>query len=216
MPVLTSSDQMTPRSILRHRPIGSNGTLIEPPRVPRASRTHTQKPAATTTAPSNIPVWKQSGKQQAQWRQRALLVGIGAGMLLVITLGVLGQLLVGWIGTSLDDLHYGRPRTSQVDAVVGQGDSRTHPSHFIALNLAGQVEVIDFPGGDASHAKVYLGPHLYGQNASLVPVTLQFVDTRHNHQLDMVVLFQGEQIIFRNSGGSFQAPPASSLLGQRE
>jgi hypothetical protein len=210
MPVLTSSDRLTIKSTLRHRPISPNAKLSQPPRVPRASRTQTQKPAATTAAPIDIPVSKQVKKQQAQWRQRALLVGIGAGMLLAITLGVLGQLLVGWIGTSLDDLQYGRPRTSQVDAVVGQGDSNTHPSHFIALNLAGQVEVIDFPGGDASHAKVYLGPHLYGQNASLVPVTLRFVDSRHDHQPDMMVLFQGEQIIFRNSGGSFHVPPASS------
>ena len=41
--------------------------------------------------------------------KRGLLVGIGAGMLLVVTLGVLGQFLVGWIETGLDDLHYGRP-----------------------------------------------------------------------------------------------------------
>ena len=72
------------------------------------------------------------------------------------------------------------PRTFQVDAVVGQGDSLVHPSHFIALNLHGQIEVIEFPGGDATHARIYLGPHLYGSNASLVPVTLQFVDSRQS------------------------------------
>jgi hypothetical protein len=209
MPVLTSSDRLTTKSTLRHRPISPGIKLEEPPRVPRASRTQTQKPSASITASVDVPIWKQGGKQQTQWRQRLLLVGMGFGMLLAVTLVVLGQFLVGWISVSWDDLQYGRPRTYQIDAVVGQGDSSVHPSHFIALNLAGQVEVIDFPAGDASLAKVYLGPHLYGQNANLVPVTLRFIDSRHDHQPDMVVQFQAEQMVFRNSQGSFHTPPAS-------
>ena len=110
----------------------------------------------------------------------------------------------------MDDLHYGRPRTYQVDAVVGQNDSVARPSHFIALNIKGQIEVIEFPGGDATHAKIYLGPHLYGSSADLVPVTLQFVDSRHDHQPDMVVQVQGQQLLFRNAQGAFHAPPANA------
>ncbi len=210
MPVLTSSDHLTTKSTLRHRPISPGIKREELPLVPRASRTQTQKPSASRTAPVDVPVWKPGGKQQTPWRQRLLLVGMGFGMLLAVTLVVLGQFLVGWISTSWDDLQYGRPRTYQVDAVVGQGDSLAHPSHFLALNLAGQIEVIDFPAGDASHAKVYLGPHLYGSNASLVTVTLRFIDSRHDRQPDMVVLFQNEEIRFSNSQGSFHAPLASS------
>ncbi len=210
MPVFTSSDHLTAKSILRHRPMYPDAKLEEPPRVPRASRCpQAQKPAVRTTAPVAIPVGKRGGKQQMRWRQRLLLVGVGAGMLLAVTLVVVGQFLLGWISTSLDDLHYGRPRTSQVDAVVGQGDSAAHPSHFLALNLAGQVEVIDFPAGDASHAKVYLGPHLYGSNAALVPVTLHFIDSRHDHHPDMVLIIQGSQMVFRNAGGVFHAPPVT-------
>jgi hypothetical protein len=93
---------------------------------------------------------------------------------------------------------------------VGQNDRPAHPSHFLALNLAGQLEVIEFPGGDAAHAKIYLGPHLYGPDASQVPVTLQFVDGRHNGHPDMIMQFQGEKVIFRNAQGSFHAPPGIS------
>jgi len=85
------------------------------------------------------------------------------------------------------------------------------PSHFIALNLGGQIEIIELPAGDASHAKIYLGPHLYGPDADLVAVTLQFVDSRHDHHPDMLVLFQGTQLVFRNTQGTFQPPsPAKS------
>src|SRR5215469_16870910 len=85
-------------------------------------------------------------------------------------------------GTNMkDDLHYGRPRTFQIDAVVGQNDSASNPSHFIALNLNGRIEVIEFPGGDASKARIYLGPQLYGSGQDLIPVTLSFVDVNANH-----------------------------------
>ena len=171
MPVLTSTDRLTPKSTLRHRPIDPDTKATEPPRIPRASRTQTHKPSAAITIPIDVPVWKHSGKSQGEWRQHLLIVGIGVGMTFAVVLVVLGQVLIGWIGTAVNDLHYGRPRTYQVDAVVGQNDSVAHPSHFVALNLRGQIEVIEFPAGDATHAKIYLGPHLYGSEADLVPVT---------------------------------------------
>jgi hypothetical protein len=210
MPVLTSSERLAPKSILRHRPIDPAFNIVEPPRVPRASRTQTHKPSTPITTPIDVPVWKYSGKSQVHWRQHLLMIGIGVGMVFAVLLVFLGQFLLGWLGTTMDDLHYGRPRTYQVDAVVGQDDSVAHPSHFIALNFKGQIEVIEFPAGDATHAKIYLGPHLYGSNADLVPVTLQFIDSRHDHHPDMIIQVQGEQVIFRNLQGSFHAPPANS------
>jgi len=138
------------------------------------------------------------------------MVGIGIGMILAVALVLLGQLLMGWVGTTWDDLHYGRPRTSQTDAFVGH-EAGNVPSHFIALNLQGRIEIIELPGGDAAHARIFVGPHLYGQNADLVPITLQFVDTQHNHHPDMLVVFQGTQLVFRNAQGTFEPtePPRS-------
>ncbi len=204
MPTLTSSDRLTPRSTLRHRPTGTDVKPEEPPRVRRASRTQTQHPTTSTTAPE-IPAWKPATRLRSRRHPHVPLVGIGVGMVIAVMVVFLGQLAIGWIGNTWNDLHYGYPRISQVDAVVGQGDSMAHPSHFIALNLKGQIEVIDFPAGDASHAKIYLGPRLYGPGADLVPVTLQFVDSRHDGHPEMLVLFGGEQAVFQNTQGSFHA-----------
>jgi hypothetical protein len=129
MPVLTSSDHLTTKSTLRHRPINPDAKLEEPPRVPRASRTQTQKPSTRTTEPVHVAAPRS---MRTLPRMQRLLVGVGIGMILAVLLTLVGQLLMGWIGTSLDDLHYGRPRTYQVDAVVGHNDSVVHPSHFIA------------------------------------------------------------------------------------
>jgi len=203
MPTLTSPDRLTPKSTLRHRPIATDAQREEPPRVRRASRT--QQPDAKTTAPQ-IPAWKSATRLSSRRHRHVPLVGIGIGMLLAVVVVLLGQLVIGWIGNTWNDLHYGYPRTFQVDVVVGHGDDAVHPSHFVALNLRGQLEVIELPAGDASHAKISLGPHLYGPNADLVPVTLQFVDSQHNKRPDMLVLFQGEQAVFRNAQGTFQPP----------
>jgi hypothetical protein len=78
------------------------------------------------------------------------------------------------------------------------------PSHFIALNLHGRIEVIEFPGGDGSKARIYLGPQLYGTDADLLLVTLTFVDVNGNHRPDMIVRFQNTQIVFINDQGGFR------------
>ena len=77
-------------------------------------------------------------------------------MLAMGALWVVGTVLVTWGSTQLDDWHYGRPRTFQVDARVGHDDAVT-PSHFIAMNLNRHVIIIEFPGGDPTRAKDYLG-----------------------------------------------------------
>lgn len=117
-----------------------------------------------------------------------------------------------WWQTTQDDWRYGRPRTFQTDQVVGHDDSVTNPSHFLALNLNRHVEVIEFPGGDATHAKVYLGPILVGPGQDLAPVTLTFKDVNHDGKLDMIVNVQDSHFIFLNANGQFRAPPAGEQL----
>ncbi len=123
-------------------------------------------------------------------------------MLLALALVVLGHIALNWISVTEDDLHYGRPRTYQVDAFVGH-ETAGVPSHFIALNLHGRIEVIEFPGGDGTHARIFLGPQLYGDNTDLVPVTLSFVDSRHDHHPDMLLMFGQSRLVFRNEQGTF-------------
>jgi hypothetical protein len=98
--------------------------------------------------------------------------------------------------------------------VVGHGDSAAIPSHFLALNYNGRVEVIEFPAGDASRARIYIGPQLYGAGADLVSVTVSFVDVSGHHQPDMLVQlhFKGwfgfsaseQQLVYINEQGSFR------------
>ena len=112
--------------------------------------------------------------------------------------------VIGWYNTTMDDIHYGRPRTFQTDSFVGHNESSGMSSHFIAINLHGHIEVIEFPGGDAAHARVFLGPQLYTANNDLVVVTLRFIDVNSDRKPDMIIDFQGSQIVFINDQGTFR------------
>jgi hypothetical protein len=139
------------------------------------------------------------------------LLPLGIGMIVMLVLWTLLTLAVNWWNTTWNDIHYGRPRTFQVDAVVGHNDSAANPSHFIAINLNGRIEVIEFPGGDASKARIYIGPQLYGNGQELIPVTLSFVDVNGNHLPDMIIHFQDTNIVYVNDQGGFRPANASEI-----
>ena len=129
----------------------------------------------------------------------------------MLLLWIVGALLLSLCNSYQDDLHYGRPRTSQTDARVGHNDAHT-PSHFIALNLRGQVEVIEFPGGDATHAKVYLVTTLSGQKSDLDIATVSFQDVNGDGKPDMIISVNDIKYPFVNDNGAFRPPHADEHI----
>ncbi|HET8846581.1 MAG TPA: hypothetical protein VFN35_34285, partial [Ktedonobacteraceae bacterium] len=113
-----------------------------------------------------------------------------------------------------NDIIYGNPRTFQTDAIVGHNDNVRNPSHFIAVNLHGQVIIVEFPGGDPSKAIDYIGPALVGPGDDLLPVTLTFSDMNHDSRLDMVVHIADRSFVFYNQstkdGLKFVAPSSNA------
>ena len=241
MPVLESTDHITPKSALRHRPIAEDGeqvTTLKPPVVKRASRTsphtedahvevdewqrtagddHSSSPkrassrrTSTTTASKTLPKMplpRASGSLTAKsilQRHGHPLFYLGIGMLGMLALWVILTSVIGWFNTTMDDIHYGNPRTFQTDAFVGHNESGGTPSHFIAINLHGHIEVIEFPGGDAAHARIFIGPQLYTANSDLVVVTLKFIDVNGDHKPDMIIDFQNSRVVFINDSGTFR------------
>jgi hypothetical protein len=127
------------------------------------------------------------------------------GMLLALLLILVGQQAVGWASNTLTSWQYGSPRTFQTDAYVGHEDDK-QPSHFIALNNHGQAEIIEFPGNDATHARIFFGPRLSGLHADQFPVTLRFVDSEQSGHPNMVVQMHDVSEVFLNQNGTFQPP----------
>lgn len=236
MPVLDSTDGGAPRSALRYRSLTDTNkrsivTTAAHPVALRASRTRPQ-PAdddlisewkrvdsgeldieRETNPPVRAAV--QSAKPQASAaepvaaRPRARfhpLLYLGLGMLGVLIISTVFTAGAGWWENTMNYLHYGNPPTYQLEAVVGHNDSVSHPSHYIALNLHGRIQIIEFPGGDGSHARIYLGPQLYGSDADKAPVTLKFVDINNDGRPDMLAFFQASWIVFINTPQGFRSP----------
>jgi len=60
-----------------------------------------------------------------------------------------------WAGVQNDWKFTASFRTFSVDQAVGHdGDSPTHPSHFIVQNDARRIIIIEFPANDASKVAI--------------------------------------------------------------
>ncbi len=131
------------------------------------------------------------------------LVYIGCGMVAMLLLWMVGAIALTWWQGYQDDLRYGHPRTYQCDARVGHNDAQT-PSHFLALNLNHRVEVIEFPGGDATKARVYLGPLLTGQTSDQDIVTVSFKDVNGDGKPDLILSVENAKYVYINDNGAFR------------
>jgi len=141
------------------------------------------------------------------------LLYLGVGMLAMAALFLLLSSAGTWIQTTKDDLTYGRPRTFNIDAVVGHNDSAANPTHFIAINLNRHVEVIEQPGGDSSKMRVYQVTTLFGDGEDLAPVTLSFRDLLSNGKLDMLIHINNTVIAYINDNGSFRPSKPGEIKG---
>lgn len=139
------------------------------------------------------------------------LLYIGLGMIAAIALAVLSLNIMNWGTNVYNNIVYGYPRTFQIDAVVGHNDSAANPSHFIAVNLHGQIIIFELPGGDPSKSIDYIGPDLVGASEDLLPVTLSFQDINHDGAPDMIVHVSDKKFPFCNNlkAKKFQACPSN-------
>ncbi len=129
---------------------------------------------------------------------------LGVGMLLMLALWILGSYALSWWQNHQLDSTYGKPRTYQTDQVVGHGDSTSHPTHFIAVNLNARITIIEIPGGDSQHARIYSGPTLFSDNGDTIPVTLEFYDVNGDGKVDMIVHVGDQKIVYLNDGTQFK------------
>lgn len=132
------------------------------------------------------------------------LLIFGFGMLAAIGLVVGGTTLVSWWNMHQIDATYGYPRTSQVDAVVGHGDSEAHKTHFIVVNLNRQIIIIEIEGGDPAHVLSYRGPQVTSFDGYQMPVTLSFSDVNGDGKPDMIIHLGAAQVIYYNTGKGFK------------
>jgi hypothetical protein len=197
---------------------------LERQKVPaRRTATQTSIPTVTVsnrrrTSDANDGGSRHSGEPITQVEHSGVhfhwLVYVGIVMLVMVGGWIALTTFTSWWQVTQDDLHYGRPRTVHVDAYVGHNESPGNPSHFIAMNMKGHIEIIEFQGGDPSKAKVYIGPVIVGQDLAVPELT--FKDVNGDHKPDMILSIQQSRFIFINENGGFRAlrPGENVEMGQ--
>jgi hypothetical protein len=134
------------------------------------------------------------------------LLYVGVGMIAALALWVTASTLLAWGTEKYNDLIYGNPRLYQTDYVVGHNhDSQTRPSHFIALNLHGQVIIVELPADDPTKSIDYIGPALIAVGDEKIPITLSFSNVNNDNRMDMIVHIQDKVVNFCNNGTKFTA-----------
>jgi len=184
----TQRDTMDDEAITKEASIQRRRSLVKPRHV------------GSPTPGAGVPYWRRGWRHSRRFTVIAVIVGMLAMAVLVPAFSALGS----WWQIHQDDVTYGRPRTFQMDAVVGHSDSASNPSHFIFINLNRHVEIIELPGGDATHARIYNGPTLFGDGQDLTPVTAEFRDVNGDGKLDMIVHIQDQRLVFINDGTQFR------------
>lgn len=137
-----------------------------------------------------------------------LLVTLVTYVLAALAVYVLVSHALTWGERAFDDLRYGFPRSDQVSGIVGHGDSEDAPTHLIALNLNGQVSVLEIPGGDTSQVRTLTGPYLFGDDGAYEVPRLTLRDMDRDGLKDVIMTIRGEMIVYVNKDGAFRLPTA--------
>jgi hypothetical protein len=131
-----------------------------------------------------------------------------AAALTYLLLLVLGYLLLtpvfAWGQRQLDDLRYGFPRTTHLDGLIGHDEAGGESTHLIALNLRGQISILELPGGDPAKARAIVGPYLVGADGAYVVPHLSLEDVSDDGQLDLLLQVREEIVVYINENGTFR------------
>jgi hypothetical protein len=139
------------------------------------------------------------------------LLTLLAYTLAFLALIVLVQAALHWAQRHLDDLRYGFPRTTSLQAFIGHDETQGLPSQLVAINLHGQVAIVEFPGGDTGRTTVLAGPQLVGRDAAYVVPRLALRDLNDDGHVDLLLTLHGETVVYLNRDGAFQPPSTEEI-----
>jgi hypothetical protein len=171
-----------------------------PPPIRRASRTKAQAPVYAEP--------EQVSTRLQEKRHPHLLVFVGLAMLAMVIGWIVFSSLAHWWQNEQETLHYGYPRTFQVDADVRHGGI----SHFTVENLDGHILIIEIEVSNPANAHIYVGPVFSGAGADLQPATLSFEDVNGDGYPDMIIAVGAGRYILINDHTGFRPSTATDTI----
>ncbi len=170
-----------PTSTRRYAP----ATTPPPQTVMRVTR-HQGPPPKQPAAYMQAPAYHQPEQAPISEQRKPRFhfsVYIGAGMVVMVIGWIALSSLAQWWQFQQDTLHYGMPRTFQVDADVRHGGI----SHFTVENIQGHIFIYEVQLSNPTKPHLYLGPIFSGAGAETQPATISFEDLNGDRYPDMVI-----------------------------
>ena len=183
------------------RPGGPHGTGQLPPVAPAAQ------------ASSRVG-WMFDAERGRALLLRGLLVLTAA-----VTLFAGAAYATDWLRVRLDDLRFGRPRTTQLSAFVGHNEGSGMPTQLLAVNLNRRITVIEIPGSDPARLRAIAGPYLVGRDEDLTTATMRLLDVNGDNHPDLLLRVKNEELVYMNDRGEFrlmtpeERPQVERMLG---
>ncbi len=200
VPARRPSNRLAPVKQPTQQSTQQREAIKQPTQQSTAIRQSTQPRVSTKRPSQQMIATRPKPQRQFHWL-------VPTGITLMITIACYLLLYGAWTsGRGLyNDWAYGATtRTSHLEAVVGDHDTVTSPTHFVVMNLHGTISVVELPGGDITHAKVFPGPHLLWSNADKAVVTLEVKDVNGDSKPDIIVHVQGDtDLLFRQTSANF-------------
>lgn len=175
----------------------------------------TRSPSSTRKAylePYTQPPQQQAQRRQTQAPPTKRRMPWYSWLCLALIACILGYLSVSafmswWQGT-MDDIHYGQPRTTHLDGINFGHNGKV--SNITAINDDGTIEVIEIQkpsaAGQQGYIRLYVVSILSPDDARQ-PIQLSAQDLLGNGKLDLLVTVKGFTIPMYNDGSTFQASP---------
>jgi hypothetical protein len=74
----------------------------------------------------------------------------------------------------------------------------------MALNLRGQISILELPGGDPAKIRAIVGPYLIGADGPFVVPHLSLQDVSGDGQVDLLLQVRDETVVYINDNGTFR------------
>lgn len=137
-------------------------------------------------------------------RRGTLLLFVGLAFLAMVIGWIVFTILFNIWQAKQMDWTYGNPRTFQTDQFVGHSDSEAHPTHFIAVNVDGTIEVAELNIVTPKADHIYV---ITTVSTNTIPVSLTFADLNHDGKVDMIVTIgvgNSYAVVLLNDGIEFK------------
>lgn len=187
------------------------GTLPNLPAPSIVPRGGVHAPTASHSHPAARPAARPAANRRqssASSNVNGSTLKLGMFGLVVLMVLVLSYLVVSFAvqtwQTWQDDMTYGRPRITRLEANVGHNEANGVKTLFTAQNLNGQISITEFPGSDPSKTRVIVGPQLFGKAKELIPIKLQTKDVNGDNSPDLIATADDQVLIYINENGNFR------------